>query len=109
MTRRWGEKHLNLSLSPCLGTYHLGDAAMNPGHRKKMEVLNGDPFPFSFSIEMLAVKDLHRKFEVGVSLAKSTDGLFDFGIYSHFFLDDVSYPPPFLSVDFPIGKFPQTS
>jgi hypothetical protein len=35
---------------------------------------------------------MEGEFEVGESLVENSDGLFDFNIHSHFFLDMVSQP-----------------
>ena len=43
-----------------------------------MEILNGNPFTPCFSVEILAVKNMEGKFEVGESLVERADGLFTF-------------------------------
>ena len=81
---------LPIFLFPYLPNYHFSDFSVNTGHRIKSEISNGDPFPISFSIEMLAMKDMQGKFEMRIGLMKNSYKLFDFNIHFHFFLDSVS-------------------
>jgi hypothetical protein len=55
-----------------------------------MEVPDSHPFPFSSSINGLAAENTKSEFEVRIGLVKSAEGLLDFDIHSHFFLDMVS-------------------
>jgi hypothetical protein len=94
-------KHFSFSLSPypraCalkrfgaqarLPVYHFCDAAVDSRHRKKMEVPNGNPFPFS--IISRAVENMKRKFEVSECLLKCSNRLLDSDIHSHLFLDAI--------------------
>ena len=55
-----------------------------------MEVLDGNPSYFPFSIDDLAEKNIKGEFEMRISLLESPKNLFYFDIQTHFFLDMVS-------------------
>jgi hypothetical protein len=54
-----------------------------------MEIPDCHPFPFSSSIDGLAVETMKRKLEVSKGLFESADGALHFHVQSRFLLDSV--------------------
>ena len=54
-----------------------------------MEIPDSHPFPFVTFVKSVAAKNMEGEFEVSEGLFERAEGLLDFDIHSHFFLDIV--------------------